>query len=203
MQTVRCQFQSCLARWGGQNLINFELNFSLCQFQFYLCCKRCDQFQARNQEFFRAGEFSWNYGTSINILSATHEKNPCLGKILFFFSWELLRVHEKCNPQMAIIRAFFPKIGALFPIFEKGQGRPLPLPSSSYLSEFISTLEICVAVHDIAFRAVFATLANVYDGAFLMKLVKDQKLRTIFVKSSTRLLEKLRNLPLAQFFCID
>ena len=36
---------------------------------------------------------------------------------------------------MTTIRAFLPKIRALFPIFEKGQGRPPPPPphpSSSY-----------------------------------------------------------------------
>ena len=32
----------------------------------------CYEFQARNQEFFRAGEFSRNQGTWINISSTTH-----------------------------------------------------------------------------------------------------------------------------------
>ena len=43
--------------------------------------------EARNQEFFRAGEFSWNYGTLINI-DLQHEKE----KKYPFFSWKLLKI---------------------------------------------------------------------------------------------------------------
>ena len=56
------------------------------------------------------------------------------GKISGFFSWKLLKnciLNEKFKPYMTTIRAFLPKIRALFPIFEKGQGRPPPHPSSS------------------------------------------------------------------------
>ena len=48
--------------------------------------------QARNQEFFRAGEFSWNYGTSINI-HLQHEKESFRReKISGFFAWKLLKI---------------------------------------------------------------------------------------------------------------
>ena len=42
--------------------------------------------QARNQEFFRAGEFSRNQGTSINISSTTDERKALQGKTVGFFS---------------------------------------------------------------------------------------------------------------------
>ena len=42
--------------------------------------------QARNQEFFRAGEFSRNQGTSIKISSTTHERKAPQGKNMGFFS---------------------------------------------------------------------------------------------------------------------
>ena len=51
--------------------------------------------QARKQEFFRAGEFSRNQGTSINISSTTHERKAPQEKIWFFFSWKLLKPHLK------------------------------------------------------------------------------------------------------------
>ena len=41
--------------------------------------------QARNQKFFRAGEMSWNQGTSISILLKGQEKKTPLGKIWEFF----------------------------------------------------------------------------------------------------------------------
>ena len=59
---------------------------------------------ARNQKFFRAGKVSWNWGTTINILS-----------------------NGKFNLRMDTIRAFPPpKIRVLFLIFKKGQGKPTP-----------------------------------------------------------------------------
>ena len=42
--------------------------------------------QARNQKFFKTGVVSWNYSTSINISSKTHEENVPQGKIFGFFS---------------------------------------------------------------------------------------------------------------------
>ena len=39
-------------------------------------------------------------------------------------------LNEKLNPRKGTIRAFFPKIRALFLIFKKGHGRPTPFPPS-------------------------------------------------------------------------
>ena len=47
--------------------------------------------QARNQIFFRAGEVSWNSGTSINISSKTQEKKAPQRKILNFFLLDTLK----------------------------------------------------------------------------------------------------------------
>ena len=48
--------------------------------------------QARNQEFFRAGEFSWNYGTLINIHLQHEKERSHREKISVFFSWKLLKI---------------------------------------------------------------------------------------------------------------
>lgn len=42
-----------------------------------------DDGQARNQEYFAAGEVSWTRSTSINVSCTTYNKNQ--GKILLFF----------------------------------------------------------------------------------------------------------------------
>ena len=55
--------------------VPFQKNFS------YETVRR----QGRNQEFFRAGEFSWNQGTLINISFITHERKAPQGKIWGFF----------------------------------------------------------------------------------------------------------------------
>ena len=47
--------------------------------------------------------------------------------MLGFFSWKRIS-NEKFEPQLAIIWAFFLKLGRFFPIYQKGQGRPPPLP---------------------------------------------------------------------------
>ena len=54
--------------------------------------------QARKQEFFRLGGFPWNLGTSMNILSTTHDRKTPQDKMLAFFSWKLLKLHDKYNP---------------------------------------------------------------------------------------------------------
>ena len=46
--------------------------------------------QVGNQKFFRAGEVSWNWGTSINILSKSQEKGPA-GKNLGVFLLDTLK----------------------------------------------------------------------------------------------------------------
>ena len=74
----------------------------------------------RNQEFFRAEEFSWNLGTLINN-NVQHEKEilPRNEKSPVFFLETLKNfiLIDKFNPQMTKIRAFFPKIKALFSNF--------------------------------------------------------------------------------------
>ena len=47
--------------------------------------------QARNQEFSRAGEFSWNYGTFIKIQLQHEKEKPYREKITNFFAWKLLK----------------------------------------------------------------------------------------------------------------
>ena len=53
------------------------------------------QHQARNQEFFRAGEFSRNQGTSINISSTTDERKAPQEKNMGFFLPEILKTTFK------------------------------------------------------------------------------------------------------------
>ena len=51
---------------------------------------------SRNQEYFRAGEFSRNQGMWINISSTTHEGKAQQAKnMFFFFSWKLIKPHLK------------------------------------------------------------------------------------------------------------
>ena len=81
--------------------------------------------QTRNQEFFRAGKFSWNWGTSINDrLQDVHSKK------LRFSPLETLKnctLNEKFHPQISIAREFFPKISTLFSNFrKKGRGELPP-----------------------------------------------------------------------------
>ena len=49
----------------------------------------------------------------INILATPYGRKALRVKRCFFLSWKLWKSHEKCNPQMPTIRAFFPKLGAL------------------------------------------------------------------------------------------
>ena len=88
--------------------------------------------QAHNQTFLMAWEISWNQGTLISISSKTHfvKKGP-RGKYLGVFSSrysENYILNGKFNPKIDTIRAFFPKIRALFSNFKKEQGRPPSLP---------------------------------------------------------------------------
>ena len=43
-----------------------------------------EMYQTRNKDFFRAGEFSWNYGTSINIHLQYNEETPAENKYPVF-----------------------------------------------------------------------------------------------------------------------
>ena len=84
--------------------------------------------EARNQEFFRSGEFSWNQGTSTNNHLQNEKERSRRTKISSFFSWKLLKkftINEKFNAQMTAIRAFFPKFGYFFLISRKEQRRTL------------------------------------------------------------------------------
>ena len=48
--------------------------------------------QARNQEFFMAGEFFWNYGTLMNIHQQREKEMPRREKISRFSAWKLLKI---------------------------------------------------------------------------------------------------------------
>ena len=64
--------------------------------------------QARKQEFFGAGEVSWNMGTSINVPCTVYKRRSLQRKIWCFFSKMLLKLH--------------------FLFSKKKQGKPLPSP---------------------------------------------------------------------------
>ena len=53
---------------------------------------------------------------------------------------------------MTTIRAFFPKLGHFFPIFEKGQGRSPTLPSSSYAPDLEKLILHRKLLHKIVFN---------------------------------------------------
>ena len=79
-------------------------------------------FRRVTRNFFRAGECSWNQGTSINIHLQHEIKRPRMEKISGFFRLETLEnciLNENFYPQMTTIRAFFPQIRALFSNFRK------------------------------------------------------------------------------------
>ena len=68
-------------------MIKIEITFVICvMFDIITIAE-----QARNQEFFRAGEVSWNKSTLINNPSTTHERKVPQEIILGFF---LLDTHK-------------------------------------------------------------------------------------------------------------
>ena len=93
--------------------------------------------QARNQEFFRAGEFSRNQGTSINISSTTYEKKAPQGKNMFFFLLETLKTIFKMRNLTTQDGhnhgIFFQNYGTFFQFLKKGRGELPPFPPSSYV----------------------------------------------------------------------
>ena len=107
-------------------------------------CKAPNRFQARNQDFFRAGEFSLNQGTSIIISSTTHEKkDPRRENIWGFFLLETLRTTFKMrnltqDGHNQVI--FFSNWDTFFQFLKKGRGDspppPPPSPPSSYAPGF-------------------------------------------------------------------
>ena len=91
--------------------------------------------QARNQTFFRAGEFPWSQGTSINIHQQPQRRMALQGNVLYFFCLETLKnriLTEKFYPQMTTIRTFCLQIWALFSNFRKRAGGTSPSTPSSY-----------------------------------------------------------------------
>ena len=87
--------------------------------------------QARNQEFFRAGEVFQNKGTSINFLSTTQERKTQQGKISDIFFLDALKTAfqiRNLTHRRTQLEHFFPKSGHFSLNFKKGQGRPPPFP---------------------------------------------------------------------------
>ena len=60
-----------------------------------LFCDSNKGFQARNKEFCRAGEFSWNKGTLIGIHLQHEKKSPAATKSLSFLSRNSQKFHFK------------------------------------------------------------------------------------------------------------
>ena len=92
-------------------------------------------FRRVTRNFFRAGECSWNQGTSINIHLQHEIKRPRMEKISGFFRLETLEnciLNENFYPQMTTIKAFFPQIRALFSNFRKRARETSPSPSSPF-----------------------------------------------------------------------
>ena len=101
---------------------------------------------ACNQKFFRAGEVSWNQGTSINISSKTKEKRP--HREMFYsprYPYKYI-LNGQFNSKMNTIRAFFPKSGHFFQFLkvERGGLTPLlsymPVSVTLYVSIFLNIL---------------------------------------------------------------
>ena len=79
--THHCQTkQHCLIGFSRP----FLLSFIICIVLFPLVFFKKLRNQARNQEFFRPGKFSWNQGTSINIHLQHEKKGPPGGNFPFF-----------------------------------------------------------------------------------------------------------------------
>ena len=92
--------------------------------------------QAPNQEFFGAGEVSWNEGTSINVSCVTRKRKTPQGIILVFFLQDALKItfqmgiltHRRTQAGHIFPKSghFFARSGHFFSIFKKGQERPPP-----------------------------------------------------------------------------
>ena len=70
------------------------------------------------------------------------ERKAPQGKNIRFFHLETLKnciLNGKYYPQMTTIRTFFPKLGHLYPIFKKEQGRLPPYPLQLRACSKIST----------------------------------------------------------------
>ena len=103
--------------------------------------------KARNHEFFRAREFSWNQGTLINNhLQDEKEKSRREKSSVFLLETpKNYTLNKKFNLQMTTVRVF-PKIRALFfHISEKGHGRsPLPRLVTHLENMVLITIKLCL-----------------------------------------------------------
>ena len=122
--------------WSQRTLLNFYWVSIL----FYILITNIS-WQARNQEFFRAGEVSWNEGTSINVSCEAHKRKALQRKIFVFFLQDALKItfqlriltHGYTQTGQIFPKSghFFAKSGLFFSIFKKRLGRPPPiLPAS-------------------------------------------------------------------------
>ena len=86
--------------------------------------------QARNQNFFSAGEVLLNQGISINFSSKT-QKKALQGKILELFLLDILKTTfwiEDSTQGWTQLGSFFPNSGHFFRFSKKGWGVGLPFP---------------------------------------------------------------------------
>ena len=83
------------------------------------------QDQARNQEFFRAWEVSWDQGTLVNIHLQHEKERPCRGKISSFFAWIVLK-REILPIDDHNQGIFSPNQGNFFHFSKKGEGKTHP-----------------------------------------------------------------------------
>ena len=120
---------------------------------FYSKCLLYYSLQARNQNFFRAGEVSWDEGTFINILLKTPEKKAPQGQIWEFFLLDTLQTTlENVTQKWTQPGHFLQNQGTFFSIFEIGQGRP-PRPSCApaicyiYVCYFMLFIRVLVLLY--------------------------------------------------------
>ena len=82
--------------------------------------------RTRNQKFFKAGEVSWNQGTSINILSKAHERKALLGKILEFLLQDAVKTTfrmKNLTQRRTQSGPFFQHQGTFFYFLKRTVGR--------------------------------------------------------------------------------
>ena len=108
--------------------------------------------QAHNQEFL-VSKVSWNESTSVNILSATHQRKVPQGNILEFFLLDALKTAFQMRHVIHRWKQsgyFYPKIKAPFFNFQKTAGKTLPpcLPPMCMFEELLvkGNRQSCVRV---------------------------------------------------------
>ena len=111
---------------------------------FQLLVKRHHKFdQGRNQEFFSAGEVSWNKNNSINISSTIQERKVPLRKISEYFLLLNRILNEKYNLSMNTIEAFFFQNQDTFFEFSKN-GRKNSHPSTPQIALMLIITDIII-----------------------------------------------------------